>query len=52
MQLFDVLLVLTMGGWGFSSFQSSQYIKVIKSKNSNADKERRNSALPVIKFPF
>jgi hypothetical protein len=52
MQLFDILFVLALGGWNFSNFRALQYIKSIKSVYNNADKERRNSALPVIKFRF
>lgn len=52
MQIFEILMVLAIGGWNFTSLQPSQNIKFIKSKNNTSDKERRNSVMSVIKFPF
>jgi hypothetical protein len=52
MQLFDILFILAVGGWNFTSIHSKQYLKRLNAVYSNADKERRNSALPVFKFRF
>lgn len=52
MQLFDILFILAMGGLNSSYLNPGKYLKNIKSAFSVSDRERKNTAMPVIKFKF
>ncbi len=50
--LFDILFIVAMGGLNSSYLNSGKYLKNIKSAFSVSDRERKNTAMPVIKFKF
>ena len=52
MQLIDILFIAAMGGLNTSYLNSGKYLKNIKSAFSVSDRERKNNAMPVIKFKF
>jgi len=51
-ELIDILLVVLIGGLNRNYLNSTKYLKYITSAYSVSDKERKNNALPVIKFKF
>lgn len=50
MQIIEIMFYISMGAINFNMFHAKKEIRNIKSAHSGTDKERRNSALPVIKF--
>jgi len=51
-EFIDILFIIALGGINFNYLNSGSYLKSIKSAFSAADKERKNTAMPVFKFRF